>query len=277
MIPLATLTRQQCLGADQVRSVAVMLGLSAANSVAGGTVPAGWHFPLIACETPRSDLRADGFPGLGIPLPYIDLPRLVAGGRKVRFERRLECAAPLVRTSVITALRHKQGAAGRLAVLTVEHVIGEEGGMQHAPAIREEQTYLFLSTPYAETSQPDWHPPSAAKVVKTVTPDATMLFQFSALSFNTHRIHLDRDYARDVEGYPALVVNGGLTTLLMTEIARCELGLDLASFILTNHAPLFCDRPITFMSEQTGAAWRILALDDRGGLAAEMEITAHGY
>jgi 3-methylfumaryl-CoA hydratase len=103
-----------------------------------------------------------------------------------------------------------------------------------------------------------------------------MLFGFSALSFNSHRIHLDRDYARDIEGYPDLVVNGGLTTLLMTEVVRSEMGLAITSLAVTNRAPLFCGRPITFFGNRTGVGGRILALDDRGALAAEMEFTANG-
>jgi 3-methylfumaryl-CoA hydratase len=98
------------------------------------------------------------------------------------------------------------------------------------------------------------------------------LFQFSALSFNTHRIHLDRDYARTVEGYPDLVVNGGITTLLMTEYARLNLGFIRGRIKVTNRIPLFVNRCITFMVEPTSMGSRISALNSEGVLAAEMEV-----
>ena len=109
-------------------------------------------------------------------------------------------------------------------------------------------------------------------VVRTITPDETLLFQFSALSFNSHRIHLDRDYARRVEGYPDLVVNGGILALLMTESARLELGRTIRSLTLRNKALLFCNRPIGFVAEQSPDRLRMSALDHNGRLAAEVEI-----
>jgi 3-methylfumaryl-CoA hydratase len=98
-----------------------------------------------------------------------------------------------------------------------------------------------------------------------------MLFEFSSLSFNAHKIHLDRDYTRTVEGYPDLVVNGGLTTLLMTEIARAAFGDGIKRLSVRNSSPLFCNRPIHFAQSDLDGRHTILAIDDEGRIGAELE------
>jgi 3-methylfumaryl-CoA hydratase len=109
---------------------------------------------------------------------------------------------------------------------------------------------------------------------KVVVPDATLLFHYSALGFNSHRIHLDRDYARTVEGFPDLVVNGGLTTLLLTEFARRELGLTPRRLSVKYTAPLFAGRTMTLAASRTDDRWQLRAFDDTGTPAAvaEMEV-----
>lgn len=274
-------SNRRFIGEELCTRISHMLGLAVPPTSAGQPLPQGWHSALIDCATPRGLLRRDGFPGLGVPMPDIALPRLVAGGRKVSFNRPLTVGNPVARTSVITEVKHKQGAGGPIALVSVDHAIRETDGelaMAAEPAIAESQTYILLDAPYDAQAARHLPAPPDALAVKAVRPDQTMLFQFSALSFNSHKIHLDRDYAREVEGYPDLVVNGGLTTLLMTEIARCELGLRITSLAVRNHAPLFCDREIAFLV-QAGPAGadrtRILAADDNGSIAAEMEIEHH--
>lgn len=267
-----TILCRRSFGEELGARISLMLGLARSPACVGEELPQGWHFPLIDCATPAANLRSDGFPGLGVPLPDIALPRLLAGGRTVDLHRPVQVGAPLVRRSAITDVRQKDGPAGPMAVVKVSHTIREEGLEAEHPAIREEQTYFLLQSrfdPQAIRHQP--FPPEALPV-HTVRPNQAMLFQFSALSFNSHKIHLDRDYAREVEGYPDLVVNGGLTTLLMTEIARNELGLRMKRLTVRNSAPLFCDRVITFHIASGPSATRILATDDSGSIAAEMDI-----
>jgi 3-methylfumaryl-CoA hydratase len=252
-----------------------MLGLARSPALPGQDLPQGWHFALIDCETPRALLRPDGFPGLGVPLPAIALPRLVAGGRSVTFRRPLAVGSRLIRSSTITDVLRKEGPAGPLAIVKVCHTFGEEGSGSELPAkaaIHEEQTFILLQSPYDAMATRRQAVPASAQPILTFTPDQTLLFQFSALSFNSHKIHLDRKFAQEVEGYPDLVVNGGLTTLLMTEIARCELGLRIKALSVRNTAPLFCDRVITFLVEPGAGFTRILAADDQGSIAAEMDI-----
>jgi 3-methylfumaryl-CoA hydratase len=111
-----------------------------------------------------------------------------------------------------------------------------------------------------------------------------LLFQYSALGFNSHRIHTSREHARQVEGFPDLVVNGGLATLLLTEFLRCELGLRPTAIQVKHLAPLFCDRPMTLTADPVGASsgateplgqrsrrWLLKAFDDQNRLAVEMQ------
>ena len=105
-----------------------------------------------------------------------------------------------------------------------------------------------------------------------VVPDETLLFQYSALGFNSHRIHIDREHARKVEGFPDLVVNGGLATLLLTEFLRRDLGVTPAAIAVRHVAPLYCNRAVTLAADQVGKRWILKAFDDQHRLAVDMEV-----
>jgi 3-methylfumaryl-CoA hydratase len=267
-----TASQLQCqsLTAETVTRIAALLDLSELTCAIGEQVPLGWHFPLLAAGRGDCRARRDRFPGLGLPLPEIDLPRVVAAGRQVEFRAPLHVGEPLERLSHIEKLEEKQTSGGRLAILATSHKIAPAGSVN--PAVEEQQTYVFLSSPHSDRPAQSWTGGDQARKLGEFTPDDTFLFQFSALSFNTHRIHLDRDYARTVEGYPDLVVNGGITTLLMTEYARRDLGFTGGNIKVSNRLPLFANRCITFMVEPTPDGSRISALDSEGVLAAEMEV-----
>jgi 3-methylfumaryl-CoA hydratase len=260
-------TRRQHFTEDWMRRIAAMLGLPGLDWSIGDPVPFGWHFPLLGAETFRSALRADGFPGLGIPFPDIDSKRLVATGRTVEKMSRLCLGQELERTSRIAAITPKSTAQGPMTFVTVEHSFRDH--LSQTPILTEQQIFLLLDTLLAAPPPASTRSPNT--IIKTITPDDTMLFQFSALSFNSHKIHLDSDYARTVEGYPDLVVNGGLTTLFMTEIARAAFGENIKRLSVKNSAPLFCNRPIHFAQSDQDGRQAILAIDDDGRTAATME------
>jgi 3-methylfumaryl-CoA hydratase len=244
-----------------------MLDLAGLEWSKGDPVPFGWHFPLLGAETRRNTLRPDGFPGLGIQFPDIASKRLVATGRTVENFGRIWLGQELERTSHIAAITPKSTAPGLMIFVTIEHAFRDLQGQ--TPILAEQQTYLLIDTLFAIT--PPAEATASHEIVKTITPDDTMLFQFSALSANSHKIHLDRDYARSIEGYPDMVVNGGLTTLLMTEIARANFGDSIKRLSVKNSAPLFCNRPIHFARSNQGRQHTILAIDDEGRTATAME------
>jgi 3-methylfumaryl-CoA hydratase len=259
--------RRQVFTEDWMQRIAAMLGFPGLDWSIGDPVPFGWHFPLLGAETLRTNLRADGFPGLGIPLPDIAGKRLVATGRMVQNMGRIHIGQALERTSQVVAITPKSTAKGPITFVTVKHAFRDL--QSQTPLLAEQQTFLLLDTLFAIT--PPAQVAATHSIIKTITPDDTMLFQFSALSSNSHKIHLDRDYARNVEGYPDLVVNGGLTALLMTEIARAAFGDGIKCLSVKNSAPLFCNRPIHFAQSDQDGQRAILAIDDEGRAAASME------
>jgi 3-methylfumaryl-CoA hydratase len=111
--------------------------------------------------------------------------------------------------------------------------------------------------------------------MKTVVPDETLLFQYSALGFNSHKIHIDRAHARNVEGFPDLIVNGGLVTLLLTEFLRNEIGVKPYALRVRHLAPLYCGSPITMVANQVNSKWHLQAFDNRSILSVDMEVETH--
>jgi 3-methylfumaryl-CoA hydratase len=264
-----------------MRMVAAMLDLDAHPLGEGSVMPRGWHFALLPATTARSRLRADGFGGLGVTLPDLGLPRLMLAARQVDYHADLVIGERVRRNSAIVSIEHKGTPERRRAILTVRHTMA--AGNEAAPAIVETQTFMLM--PDADSKERANAPePAPGHVVEAerkreILPDATLLFHFSALGFNAHKIHLDRDYARNVEGFPNLVVNGGLTALLITEFARVDLGMTLSALDIRYKAPLYCDRSATIAAlrigdEMAGDTWRITVQDDRGTIAAEAKVIA---
>jgi 3-methylfumaryl-CoA hydratase len=233
-----------------VRRVAAMLDLDTHSFSNGDILPRGWHFFMLAGETRKSALRSDGFPGLGVPIPDLGLPRLLLGGRTVSYQGDIVIGEEVERTSFIKNITEKTTASGRIAIVTIQHELRPLSDLN--PAIVETQTYILLSEKNTQSKSEQsptnsTHNPQST-IQKQIIPDETLLFQYSALGFNSHKIHLDRHYTQNVEGLPDLVVNGGLATLLLTEFIRTDLGLALREIKVKHVAPLFCNRKMTLFT-----------------------------
>jgi 3-methylfumaryl-CoA hydratase len=256
---------------SMVRRVAALLDLEPQHYSNGGVLPRGWHFFMLAGETRKSALRPDGFPGLGVPIPDLGLPRLLLGGRTVAYQGDIIIGSAVERTSFVKNIAEKTIASGRMAIVTILHELRPVSAPN--PAIVETQTYILLSgksVPSKANSGNFEISPNFFKQ-KHIIPDETLLFQYSALGFNSHKIHLDRDYAKNVEGLPDLVVNGGLATLLLTEFLRTDLGLNLRSIKVKHVAPLYCGRKMTIFTEGGTTDWQLKIYDDNNAVAVEME------
>jgi 3-methylfumaryl-CoA hydratase len=267
----AQLSRQESCSISVVRRVAAMLDLDPASVAAGQPLPLGWQFVLMPADTRRSALRSDGFPGLGVPMPDLGLPRLMLGGRSVSFRADIPIGSTLLRSSAVQSIRPKTTATGPMAVVTLVHELRLDG--QSEPALVETQTYLLLPLRTAavdDATTPET--PATAEHMTVVVPDETLLFQYSALGFNSHRIHTDRAHAREVEGFPDLVVNGGLAMLLLTEFLRRDLGVQPAALKVRHLVPLYCNRPVTLAASRLGERWHLRAYDERHRLAVDMEV-----
>jgi 3-methylfumaryl-CoA hydratase len=271
MSEASTVERREACGVAAVRRVAAMLDIDPDKLAVGDALPRGWQFVLLGADTRRSALRSDGFPGLGVPMPDLGLPRLMLAGRSVSFHADIPIGASVQRVSAMQSLRHKASAAGPMAIVTLVHELHVDG--RDGPALIETQTYLLMSAGKAAPNDAEVSSPAPqAEHLKTVVPDETLLFQYSALGFNSHRIHLDRSHAREVEGFPDLVVNGGLATLLLTEFLRRDLCVQPSALKVRHVAPLFCNRPITLAADRIGERWHLKAFDDRHRLAVDMEV-----
>ena len=254
-----------------------MLDLNPDDFHRGMDLPRGWQFIMMAADTRRSQLRADGFPGLGVPMPDLGLPRLMLGSRSVSFLADIPIGAELTRKSRTLSFVEKSNSSGPMVVANIEHELSVTG--QKSPALIEKQTYLLLPAMKGPASiGVSRHPNDlVGQFTKTVVTNETLLFQYSALGFNSHKIHIDRSHARNVEGYPDLVVNGGLVTLLLTEFLRQEVGVKPKNFKARHVAPLFCGSPITMVANRIDGKWMLQAYDHRFTLAVELEVSSDEF
>jgi len=209
-----------------------------------GAMPQGIHWCLCVPETPTAGLGEDGHPlrdgSPGSFLPPAPGPRRMWAGSACEFLAPLAIGDEVERVSRIEAIEEKQGGSGPLTFVTVLHETRAHGCL----ALRERQTLVYREPP-PPGSPPVPPPLSAARfdesrwdAVRRLTPSAALLFRYSALTFNTHRIHYDADYVRDVEGYRGLVVHGPLTASLLLQLAARAFGENaLARFSFRGVSP----------------------------------------
>jgi 3-methylfumaryl-CoA hydratase len=237
----------------------------------GDPLPIGWHAILFPRVVRQSQIGADGHPARGDFLPPIPLPRRMFAGKVVTFPGQLHVGDEVRRESTIHELELKQGRTGEMIFLTVKTDISGPKGL----AITELQRLVYREAPDPNAKPtPPTEPPAKAKWTKTVTPDPVMLFRFSALTFNGHRIHYDLPYVTQVEGYPGLIVNGNLTTLMMFELAREHAGRPIKRFSSRNVSPLIVGRPLHVggAPSDDGKTAKLWVTNDKGGVALQADV-----
>lgn len=262
-----------------IRRLAAMLDRDPGSFTAGMPLPEGWHGVLFGPLALQSGLGADGHPQRGDFLPPIRLPRRMFAGRRTRFLAPIRVGEAVRRTSTIASIAAKRGRSGDMVFVTIRH--GITPASLEVEAVVEEQDLVFREAAAQGGAEPAGRNGGAAGVVPAdaqrirFRPDAPLLFRYSALTFNAHRIHYDADYTRGIEGYPALVVNGGLTALFLMELARSQMRRRLMAFTTRNAQPLFAGRPASLAwHAETAHRLRLWALDDRDRVA--VEATAEG-
>ncbi|GAA4800111.1 MaoC family dehydratase N-terminal domain-containing protein [Actinomycetospora chlora] len=211
-------------GSTPAWSVAAFSGLLDLPPVAGegDALPPLWHWFGFLDHPRQDELGDDGHPAAGTFLPPVpDRRRMIAGGR-LEVRRPMRVGEELTRVSALTASEVKHGRSGAMLLVTVRH---EYTGADGALAVAEEQDVVYRSQPpgasrgIAAPDPPGSAPAASGEAVELRT-DPTLLFRFSALTYNTHRIHYDEPYVTGVEGYPGLVVHGPLLALMLLEIPR---------------------------------------------------------
>src|SRR5437016_10384429 len=209
----------------------------------GDVLPVGWHVIYFTPRYGPGELRADGTPAASGLLPDMPLPRRMFAGQRFRFHRPLRVGQALTQENELTDISLKSGATGTLVFTTVVSRIHGPDGL----AIEDERTIVYREEVKAGEKNPVTRrepAPSDTPWRRTVTADPILLFRFSALTFNSHKIHYDRQWATQTEGYPALVVHGPLTQTLLIDFARDHAdGRAFTSFTTQALAPLFEGTP----------------------------------
>jgi len=230
------------------------------------TAPQGIHWCLNTPEAPTADLGEDGHPSRA---EYPDLPRRMWASSAVEFHAPIAVGATVERVSRVADTAIKEGKSGRLVFVTMAHEVTADGVL----AVSERQSIVYRAAPPANAApqvngSPPRQPlePRAWDWQRDLTPDTALLFRFSALTFNSHRIHYDAPYATGVEGYPGLVVHGPLMATLLLDLADRELGPDrLASFAFRAVSPAFAGQPLRLLGARDGDKVTLAVADEAGG------------
>jgi 3-methylfumaryl-CoA hydratase len=231
----------------------------------GDALPPLWHWLHFLPLAPMSEVGPDGHPKRGGFLPPVPLERRMWAGSRLAFHRPLRLGERVEKRSRITKVEHKAGRTGEMVFVGVEHAYSVGGVL----AILEEQDIVYRAAAEAGTAPPPPRPaPEDPDLTRVITPDPVLLFRYSALTFNGHRIHFDAPYAREVEGYPGLVVHGPLVaTLLLDNLRRARPEARLRQFEFRALSPLFHTAPFTlcasFPAASEAALW---ARNAAGGL-----------
>ncbi len=216
----------------------------------GDPLPPLWHWLYFWDIAPRSGLGRDGHPKVGGFLPPVGPARRMWAGSRVSFPGTLKLGEPATRLSTIESVAEKEGRTGRLVFVTVRHELSGSEGL----AIVDEHDIVYREVTGEGASARAGEPaPGDAQWTQTVDPDPTLLFRYSALTFNGHRIHYDRDYATGVEGYDGLVVHGPLlATLMVGHAARSVPEKHVARFEFRGMRPVMDTETFTVNASPDG-------------------------
>ena len=236
-----------------------------------GTVPQGYHWCLCLPDAPTSRLGPDGHPlrdqNPDSFMPPLPLPRRMWASSKVEFLAPVSVGEAVVRTSRIASVKEKSGASGMLIFVDVAHETAGPNGV----AVREIQSLVYRAAAAldAPLSPPEIGPPNFAPsdwdAHSALVPNEALLFRYSALTFNSHRIHYDLPYAQGEERYRALVVHGPLNATLLLDLARRELGDNrLKTFAFRGTSPAMCGEKLHLVMRTVESGVELAAFADDG-------------
>ena len=222
----------------------------------GDPLPLGWHWLHFKEPVRASDLAPDGHEHRGEFMPDVDLPRRMWAGGTLRAIRPVAIGETAMLKSEVVGVQEKVGKSGRLVFVTVEQTVVQNG----RPCVEEEQVIVYREAEQrlaAVPARPAVAPPAPATPTEadwseTFLPTPVTLFQFSALTYNGHRIHYDQPYVTELEGYPGLLVHGPLTALLLLDAAQRHSAGPVAQFRYRAMAPLVVDEPIALAGRADG-------------------------
>ena len=238
----------------------------------GAAAPQGIHWLCATLKVRAREIGADGHPHLGLLLPPVKLPRRMWAGSVIDFCHPVRVGESIERRSTIRSITPKTGSAGPLVFVETDHEILANGER----ALIECHTIVFRGPPdtskrskAAAKAEPAEAP---AEFSRTLRPDPVMLFRYSALTFNAHRIHYDQPYVTKVEGYPGLVVHGPLIATLLLDLVASRHGDNaLKRFSFRGLAPAYGNEPLTLEAHKApeGLVLRAISGDGRVITTAE--------
>ncbi|MFT5539432.1 MAG: 3-methylfumaryl-CoA hydratase [Alphaproteobacteria bacterium] len=231
-----------------------------------------WMFADFLGLAATAELGPDGHPKRGGFLPPVTLPRRMWAASDVTFQAPLRIGEEVTRRATIENIEEKTGRSGRLVFVTVRHdYTGASGGV-----LSDRQTIVYRDAP-GESERGHLPPgkpvPADSAFSRILTPGIALLFRYSALIFNAHRIHYDGPYAMDEEGYPGLVVHGPLIATLLADLLRRErAGADITRINFRAVKPIIEGRALTLAGTETSNGFDLWAADDTGDLGAQATI-----
>lgn len=242
----------------------------------GSAVPALWHWLYFLPHARQSEIGPDGHARRGGFLPPVPLPRRMWAGGRLRWEagNPLRVGQQVQRVSTIRSVQHKTGRSGELLFVLVEHRFSNQDGL----ALTEEHDIVYRAAArHGDPVPPPQQPPLAGQAAwsRTIVPDDVLLFRYSALTFNGHRIHYDRRYVTQVEGYPGLIVHGPLIATLLLDLLRRQVqGARVVAFDFKALRPTFDLHPFSVHGKprEDGRTIDLWAQDHEGLLT--MQATA---
>jgi len=247
---------------DTARCNALLAALGRTKTVDDGDpLPAMHHWLHFWDVRPPEGLGEDGHPAKGGFLPPIPLPRRMWAGGSVRFEMPLRLGDTVEKVSTILSIDEKNGRSGPLVFVALEHRISGPEGL----AIIERQDLVYREPATSTPALPE--PLSEVPVCdahEVVMPDPVMLFRYSALTMNGHRIHYDRPYAMDEEAYPALVVHGPLQATLLAALAERYAARPLRTFDFRGQSPAFDGIPLYLCCSDGGEQFELASRQGAG-------------
>lgn len=232
----------------------------------GDALPALWHWVYFLNLDKTAELAENGHPRHGGFLPPMPLPRRMFAGARLRFHRPLRLGERARRVSTITDVSLKQGASGELIFLAIRNEFDVGGEL----ALVEEQDIVYRAPPAAGTLLPAARrAPTGALWVREFTADEKLLFRYSALIFNAHRIHWDRPYAQSAEGYAGLIVHGQLIATLLADLVRRHTDSAIVAFRFRSVSALLEHTRCRLCGIPAGDAVTLWAEDAGGNLVME--------
>jgi 3-methylfumaryl-CoA hydratase len=258
--------------AAPVRALTATLDHPAADVTTGTPLPPLWHWLYFLPMHRQSDIGPDGHAKRGGFLPPVPLPRRMWAGSQFEFRAPIRVGDEVERRSTIADVTSKEGRTGKLVFVKVRHELHCNGAADAALVEFHDIVYREAQRP-SDVPPPPQPAPAGASWQREIVPDDVLLFRYSALTFNGHRIHYDADYVRQIEGYPDLVVHGPLLALLLLDLLRCTVpDATVGRFRYRAVAPLFVARPLALCGKPTAEGTAELWVEgDDGRLATWAE------